>query len=103
MCLYTYEDKLNLEWVEDFVKDWGEEWGTITFTSRCPFPSVIVVVVHIRCPVLVNVNTPLDNVRQMHNVLRLFVDGHNPGDEVGRDQVHAAQVRSAPALVDLDP
>ena len=39
----------------------------------------------------------------MHNVLRLFVNGHNPGDEVSCDEVHAAEVRSAPALVELDP
>ena len=39
----------------------------------------------------------------MHNMLWLFVDDRNPGDQVGGHQVHAAEMSSSPTLVDLDP
>ena len=44
--IFTYQNKLNLEWIEDFLKVEGEGFA-ITSTSRCPLHSVMVVVVHI--------------------------------------------------------
>ena len=55
--IFTYQNKLNLEWVEDFLKVEGEG-STTTSTSSCPLRYVMAVgfgfvIVHmpvVQCP-----------------------------------------------------
>ena len=65
------------------------------------------IVVVVRCSIVrwafSEFDARFDVFGQVHHVLWLFVDGEDPGDQVGGDQVHATEVRDAPAFVDLDP